>query len=69
MTNPFTEHPHSAGQDYWQHLWFALLVAGRCFWIGVLATVHALFPFLATAAAGDRLLELAEEIRALRAKR
>ena len=69
MKNPFTEHPNSAGQGYWTHLWFAGIVALRCFWIGVLATVHALFPFLATAAAGDRLLELADEIRALRAKR
>lgn len=68
MRNPFTEHPNHAGQGYWQHLGFALSVAGRAFAIAVLAAVHAVFPFLVPAAAGDRVLALAEEIRALRAR-
>ena len=69
MANPFTEHPRMAGQTYWQHLGFALSVAGRAAAIALLATVHAVFPFLMPAAAGDRILALAEEIRALRARR
>ena len=68
MRNPFTEHPRSAGQGYWQHLGFALSVAGRASVIALLAALHAVLPFLAPAAAGDRILALAEEIRALRAK-
>ena len=69
MNNPFTAHPHAAGQGYWQHLWFALLVAARCFGIGALAAVHALFPFVATTAAGDKLIALADEVRGARAMR
>ena len=69
MNNPFTAHPNAAGQGYWVHLWFASLVAGRCIGIGLLAAVHAVFPFLATTAAGDKLIALADEVRALRAKR
>lgn len=68
MSNPFTDHPRSAGQSYWQHCGFALSVAGRAAVIALLAALHAVFPFLAPAAAGDRILALAEEIRALRAK-
>jgi len=68
MSNPFTAHPHAAGQGYWQHLGFAMQVAGRAIAIGLIAALHAVFPFLAAAAAGDRLIALADEIRALRAK-
>jgi hypothetical protein len=69
MRNPFTEHPRSAGQTYLQHLGFALSVAGRAAVIALLAALHAVFPFLAPAAAGDRLLALADEVRAARARR
>jgi len=69
VSNPFTEHPHAAGQGYWTHLWFAMIVAGRCIGIGMLAALHAVFPFVATAAAGDKLIALADEIRQLRSRR
>jgi hypothetical protein len=69
MTNPFTEHPRSAGQGYWQHMGFALSVAGRALLVALLAAIHAVFPFWAAAAAGDRLLALADEVRAARARR
>lgn len=68
MRNPFTEHPNSAGQGYWQHFGFAMSVAGRAAVAALFAALHALFPFLWPAAAGDRLIALAEEIRAARAK-
>ena len=61
-------HPNAAGQGYWQHMGFALSVAGRAFVIALLAALHAVFPFLVPAAAGDRILTLADEIRAARAK-
>lgn len=69
MRNPFTEHPNCFGQGYWQHFGFALEVAGRAFVIALLALLHAVFPFLSPAAAGDRLLALADEVRAARARR
>ena len=68
MSNPFTAHPNAAGQGYWQHFGFASVVAGRTFVIAVIAAVHAVFPFVAATVAGDRLIALADEIRAARAK-
>lgn len=68
MNNPFTAHPHAAGQGYWQHFGFGVATAGRTLLIALIAFVHALFPFLATTAAGDRLIALADEIKAARAK-
>lgn len=67
MSNPFTAHPNAAGQGYWTHMGFALGVAGRALYVALAATVHALFPFLAQATAGDALLALADEVRAARA--
>ena len=68
MSNPFTVHPNAAGQGYWQHFGFAMSTAARAFAIALFATVHALLPFLLTTAAGDRLIALADQIKAARAK-
>lgn len=68
MSNPFTAHPNAAGQGYWQHLGFAMATAGRALVIALIAAVHAVFPFIATTAAGDKLIALADEIRALRSR-
>lgn len=66
--NPFTAHPHTAGQGYWQHCGFALRVAGRALLIALIAVLHALLPFWFQTGASDRLLKLADEIRAARTK-
>jgi hypothetical protein len=68
MNNPFTAHPNAAGQGYWQHLGFGLMTAARTVAIALIALVHAILPFLFTTAAGDRLIVLADEIKAARAK-
>jgi hypothetical protein len=68
VSNPFTAHPNAAGQGYWQHFGFAMTTAARAFAIALIAALHALLPFVAQTAAGDRLLALADEIRAARAK-
>lgn len=68
MSNPFTAHPNAAGQGYWRHCGFALATAGQALLIALIAAVHALLPFLFTTAAGDRLIALADQVRAARAK-
>ena len=68
MSNPFTAHPNAAGQGYWQHCGFALATAGAALLIALIAAVHALLPFLFQTAAGDRILALAETVRAARAR-
>ena len=42
----FTEHPHSVGESYWEHLRFALSFSGALFAAAGAALLHALFPFL-----------------------
>jgi hypothetical protein len=45
MTNPFTAHPASVGETYWQHLRFAARFGGKMTCGGLAALVHALLPF------------------------
>jgi len=46
MPNPFTEHPASVGETYFQHMRFALRFGGRMLMGGAAAVVHSGFPFL-----------------------
>jgi len=41
----FTEHPHSVGETYWQHMGMALSFAGPLFLASLACLVHALLPF------------------------
>jgi hypothetical protein len=64
MSNPFTAHPHSVNETYWEHFAFAFGF-GVKMGIGALAAVvHAAFPFLFTATAGrisDELVEMRKQ--------
>ena len=44
--NYFNEHPRQQGISYWQHLQFALGIAGRLFKSVIAFSLHAVFPFL-----------------------
>ena len=55
---PFTEHPASVGETYFQHMrcsfsfgWKMLTTAGACF-------LHGLFPFLFTKYGSETIAEL-----------
>jgi uncharacterized protein DUF6356 len=61
MINPFTTHPASVGETYWQHLRFALRFGTRMTLGGIAALVHALLPFCFTTTAGrisDELVQM-----------
>jgi hypothetical protein len=45
MSNPFTRHPHSVGETYWQHLRFAARFGGKMALGGLAALVHSMLPF------------------------
>jgi len=66
LADAFTRHPREAGQTYWQHLTFALYVAGQSLAAGAAAVVHALLPFLLQHSAGRRIRDLAERIGELK---
>ena len=56
--NPFTAHPNSVGETYWQHLLFAMQVSFKCFLAALFAFIHALFPFLCPKSASKIILQL-----------
>jgi hypothetical protein len=43
--NPFTEHPRSVGETYWQHMHFAFRFGAKMATGGIAAMVHSLLPF------------------------
>ena len=43
--NPFTAHPRSVGESYFQHLRFALRFGVKMTGGGLAAILHSLFPF------------------------
>ena len=63
MTNPFTAHPASVNETYWQHLRFALRFGALMTLGGIAALVHALLPFCFVTTAG----RISDELVAIRA--
>ena len=60
MSNPFTAHPTSVNETYWEHLAFALRFGIKMTVGGVAAMLHAVFPFLFVRTAGKLCDELQE---------
>ena len=56
--NPFTAHPASVGESYFQHGRFAFAFGIRMFLGGLAAMVHAALPFLFVTTASQVLDEL-----------
>lgn len=52
MNNPFTVHPHSVNESYWEHFGFALKFGTKMTLGGLAAMMHAVLPFLFVTAAG-----------------
>ncbi|VVC77038.1 hypothetical protein AQUSIP_23650 [Aquicella siphonis] len=46
MRNIFTEHPHSIGESYFQHMKFATLFGIKMITGGLACIIHAVLPFL-----------------------
>ena len=62
MTNPFTAHPNSVNETYWQHFGFALRFGYKMTIGGIAALLHAIFPFLFVTTAG-RLCDELQDMR------
>ena len=58
MSNPFTAHPNSVNETYWQHFAFALKFGSKMTLGGIAALLHAIFPFLFVTTAGRLCDEL-----------
>ena len=55
VTNPFTHHPHSTGESYFQHMRVALGFARQTIGAGLAALVHAFFPMFHETTTSDRI--------------
>lgn len=55
LNKAFTEHPHEAGETYWQHLWFTTTMSARFLYTTIVIMIHGIFPFLLTRAASDEI--------------
>jgi len=64
----FYAHPHSIGESYGEHSFFALRFAGRLLVAGGAALVHAVIPCLCETTASRMVLAMHGEIMARRAK-
>ncbi len=52
MKNPFTAHPNSVNESYFEHLGFALSFGLKMTIGGIAAMIHAFLPFLFATTAG-----------------
>ena len=55
VTNPFTAHPRSAGETYFQHMRVALGFARQTIGAGLAAVVHAFFPMFHKTTTSERI--------------
>lgn len=58
MNNPFTTHPKSIGESYWQHFVFAIFVGLNMIVGGLIFIVHAFFPFVFLKTGSNFLLKM-----------
>jgi hypothetical protein len=63
----FCAHPHSVGESYAEHGFFALRFAARLLIAGCAALVHAVIPCLCETTASRMVLAIHAEIMARRA--
>jgi hypothetical protein len=58
MDNPFTKHPHSVGETYFEHMTCALSYSKNLFKLSFTALVHSIFPFWFETTASDGIKKL-----------
>jgi hypothetical protein len=63
ILNPFTTHPASVGETYFEHMRFACRFGGLMLLGGFAAVVHSMFPFLCVTTA-SRISDELVRIRA-----
>jgi hypothetical protein len=61
MRNVFTEHPHSVGESYFQHLFFASQFGFRMVIGGLACLTHAVFPFVFKKTGSNYLLRMTDD--------
>jgi hypothetical protein len=62
MLEPFTRHPRTVGESYWQHLRFAAGTGAAMLAGGSACLVHGLLPFLFTTTGSATIRRLAARL-------
>ena len=62
LAKPFTSHPATVDESYWEHARFAFRFSGRLLLAGSAALVHAVLPFCFERTAGNIIRDLYGEI-------
>ena len=63
MKNPFTEHPHSVGETYFEHMKKALKYSFVLYYAFIVVMIHAFYPFLFTTNGSDTIAKLHKELK------
>ena len=58
--NPFTKHPSSVDETYFEHMWCACKFFVKLQLLSFAALVHSVFPFWFQTTASDGIIELSE---------
>lgn len=58
----FTEHPRSINETYFEHWKFASLRGLQLILLGVIAIIHAIFPFLFTFTVSRTVSKMGKEV-------
>ncbi|MCG2594505.1 DUF6356 family protein [Ramlibacter sp. XY19] len=66
---PFTAHPRSVGESYWEHMGVSLSFAGTMLLAAGAALVHAVLPFLFVRTGSGIIDRLHQRMVAQRARR
>ncbi|OGT31807.1 MAG: hypothetical protein A3E87_02405 [Gammaproteobacteria bacterium RIFCSPHIGHO2_12_FULL_35_23] len=62
MRNLFTDHPHSVGETYFQHLYFAVVFSRKLIVAGIACAIHAIFPFVFKTIASKTVAEISVQL-------
>ena len=63
VDNPFTKHPHSVGETWYQHFKFSVKIGIRLLVSSLYFLLHATFPFLFENDAGDEIEKINKELQ------
>lgn len=63
MDNPFTKHPNSINETYFQHLKCALTFGVKCLIAGFAVIIHSFLPFLFEFTASNIVKKLNDQLQ------
>ena len=63
VNNPFTKHPQSVGETYFEHMKKAMRYGLRIQIVAIIIFIHALFPFLFEQNGGDEIDKINKELQ------